>query len=105
MTQLSHVHRTAIGAASMFSDADIHRAAKELVERYGDNALAVRQEHLAAHSAAQDESGINIALRVLSAVEAPLPHRREATQRRRGRQGRWVEFADSFHVVHFTLRF
>ncbi len=34
VTQLSHVHRTAIGAASMFSDADIHRAAKELVERY-----------------------------------------------------------------------
>ena len=54
------------------ADADIHRAAEELVERYGDKALAVAQEHVEALSASQDQSGINVALRVLSAVEALL---------------------------------
>ncbi len=56
----------------MFSDDDIQRAAKELVERYGDNALAVAQEHVEALSTTQDQSGLNIALRVLSAVETLL---------------------------------
>ncbi len=48
------------------ADADIQRAAKELVERYGDSALAVAQNHV---EASQDQSGFNVALRVLSAVE------------------------------------
>ena len=52
------------------ADADIQRAAEELVERYGDNALAIARERVAALSTAQDKSGVNIALRVLSAVEA-----------------------------------
>ena len=72
MTQLPHVHRTAIGAASMFSDADIHRAAKGLVERYRDNAMAVAHERVAALFTAQDRSATHIALRVLSAVEVLL---------------------------------
>ncbi len=54
------------------ADADIHRAAEELVERYGDKALAVAQEHVEALSTSKDQSGLNIALRVLSAVEALL---------------------------------
>ncbi len=53
----------------MGADADIQRAAEELVERYGDNALAVARERIAALSTAQDQSGVNVALRVLSAVE------------------------------------
>ncbi len=47
----------------MIADADIQRAAKELVERYGDNAI-------------QDQSEINVALRVLSAVEVLLADER-----------------------------
>ena len=54
------------------ADADIQRAAEELVERYGDSALAVAQNHVEAFSTSQDKSGLNIALRVLSAVEALL---------------------------------
>ena len=53
----------------MIADTDIQRAAEELVERYGDNALNVAQEHVKAHSTSQDQSGLNVALRVLSAVE------------------------------------
>ncbi len=56
----------------MIADTDIQRAAEELVERYGDNALTVAQEHAKAHTASQDQSGLNIALRVLSAVETLL---------------------------------
>ncbi len=54
------------------ADADIQRAAEELVERYGDSALAVAQDHVETFSTSQDKSGLNIALRVLSAVEALL---------------------------------
>ncbi len=54
------------------ADADIQRAAEELVEQYGDNALAVAQNHVEAFSTSQDQFGLNIALRVLSAVEALL---------------------------------
>ncbi len=54
------------------ADADIQRAAKELVERYGDSALAVAQERVEAFSTSQDQSGLNVALRVLSAVETLL---------------------------------
>ena len=53
----------------MISDTDIQRAAEELVERHGDNALAVAREHVAALSAANDQAGMNAALRVVSALE------------------------------------
>ncbi len=56
----------------MIAETDIQRAAEELVERYGDNALNVAQERAKAHSTSQDQSGLNIALRVLSAVETLL---------------------------------
>ncbi len=56
----------------MIADTDIQRAAEELVERYGDNSLTVAQERAKAHSTSQDQSGLNIALRVLSAVETLL---------------------------------
>ncbi len=51
------------------ADADIRRAALELVERYGDSALEVAQKRVESLSAAQDQSETNVALRVLSAVE------------------------------------
>ncbi len=54
------------------ADADIQRAAKDLVERYGDSALAVAQERVEALSTSQDQSEVNVALRVLSAVETLL---------------------------------
>ena len=53
----------------MISDSDIHHAANELVERYGDNAMSVAREHVAALSAADDQAGMNAALRVVSALE------------------------------------
>ncbi len=59
-------------AARMIADADIQRAAKELVERYGDNAIAAAQERVEALSTSKDQSGVNVALRVLSAVEVLL---------------------------------
>ena len=52
------------------ADADIRQAALELVERYGDSALEVAQKRVESLSAAQDQSETNVALRVLSAVEA-----------------------------------
>ncbi len=57
------------------ADADIQRAARELVERYGDSALAVAQERVEALSSSQDQSEVNVALRVLSAVEALLSNK------------------------------
>ena len=60
----------------MIADTDIQRAAKELVERYGDSAMSVAQERVADFSAKQDQSGMNIALRVLSAVETLLASER-----------------------------
>ncbi len=56
----------------MIAEADIQRAATELVERYGDNAMVVAHERVAALTTSQDQSGLNIALRVLSAVETLL---------------------------------
>ena len=56
----------------MIADTDIQRAAEELVERYGDNAMAVAHERVAALFTAQDRSATHIALRVLSAVEVLL---------------------------------
>ena len=38
----------------MIADTDIQRAAKELVERYGDNAMEIARERIAALSAAHD---------------------------------------------------
>ncbi len=53
----------------MIADADIQRAAKELVERYGNNAMAAAHERAEALSTSRDQSEVNLALRVLSAVE------------------------------------
>ena len=63
-------------AARMIADADIQRAAKELVERYGNNAMAAAHERVEALSTSQDQSGVNLALRVLSAVEVLLADER-----------------------------
>ncbi len=60
----------------MIADTDIQRAAKELVERYGDNAMAIAREHVAALSAADDQAGMNAALRVVSALEVLLASKR-----------------------------
>ena len=60
----------------MIADADIQRAAKELVERYGDNAIAAAQERVEALSTSKDQSEVNVALRVLSAVEVLLADER-----------------------------
>ena len=54
------------------ADAEVQRAAEDLVERYGDSALAVAQERVDALSTSQDQSEVNVALRVLSALEALL---------------------------------
>ncbi len=60
----------------MIADTDIHRAAQELVERYGDNATSVAQERITTLSAGNDQSGMNVALRVLSALESLLEGKR-----------------------------
>ncbi len=54
------------------ANAEVQRAAKDLVERYGDSALAVAQERVEAFSTSRNQSWLNVALRVLSAVEALL---------------------------------
>ena len=41
-------------ATRMIADADIQRAAKELVERYGDNAIAAAKERVEAVSTSKD---------------------------------------------------
>ena len=56
--------------------ADIQGAAKELVERYGDTAMAAAQERVEAFSTSKDRSEVNVALRVLSAVEVLLADER-----------------------------
>ena len=53
-------------ATRMIADADIQRAAKELVERYGDNAIAAAKERVEAVSTSKDRSEVNVALRVIS---------------------------------------
>ncbi len=60
----------------MIADADIQRAAKELVERYGDTAMAAAQERVEAVFTSKDRSEVNLALRVLSAVEVLLADER-----------------------------
>ena len=56
----------------MIADIDIHHAAQELVERYGGNALSVAEERVGSLSQEGDQSGMNVALRVLSALETLL---------------------------------
>ena len=63
-------------AARVITDADIQRAAKELVERYGDDTLEIARERIAALSAAHDQLAVDVALRVLSAVETLLARER-----------------------------
>ena len=60
----------------MIADADIQRAAKEFVERYGDDTLEIARERIRAFSAARDQSAADVALRVLSAVETLLARER-----------------------------
>ena len=60
----------------MIADIDIHRAAQELVERYGDSATSVVQERVTTASQENDQSGLNLALRVLSALESLLEGKR-----------------------------
>ena len=60
----------------MIADIDIHRAAQELVDRYGDSATSVAQERITALSSGNDQSGMNVALRVLSALESLLEGKR-----------------------------
>ncbi len=70
--QADHLERQNGSLGLVVAGADIQRAASELVERYGDSALAVAQERVEAFSTSQDQSGFNVALRVLSAVETLL---------------------------------
>ncbi len=56
----------------MIADVDINRAAKELLDRYGDNAISVAKDRITALSAGKDQSEMNIALRVLSALETMI---------------------------------
>ena len=63
---------TVTGPVWMIADVDIQRAAKELVERHGDNALVIAGEHVAALSAADDQAAMNAALRVVSVLEKLL---------------------------------
>jgi hypothetical protein len=56
----------------MIADIVIRRAATELIERYGDSATAVAQERVKALSSGQDQLEMNIAFRVLSALESLL---------------------------------
>ncbi len=54
----------------MIADIDINRAAKELIERYGDSAISVARDRVEALAAGKDQSEMNLALRVLSALES-----------------------------------
>ncbi len=63
------------------ADADVQRAAKELSEWFGNSALAVAREHVDALSKSQDQSEFNVALRVLSAVEALVQTGRDRPKR------------------------
>ncbi len=57
------------------TDAEIHRAAEELVKRYGDNAAEFLQERVAVLSAPEDSWSKNVLLRTLTAVEDLLERR------------------------------
>ena len=60
----------------MIADIDIQRAAQELIERYGNSATSVAQDRITALSSGNDQSGMNVALRVLSALESLLEGKR-----------------------------
>ena len=53
----------------MISDADVKRAARELIARHGKTALAVAQERVEALRTVGDLREMDTALRVLSACE------------------------------------
>ena len=53
----------------MIDDTKIENAAKELVERYGNEALAVVRERLDELRNSNNQPELDIALRVLSVVE------------------------------------
>ena len=57
------------------ADAEIHRTAEKLVERYGDNAVAVLQERIEALTTPEDNWSKNVLLRTLTAVEDLLERR------------------------------
>jgi hypothetical protein len=57
------------------ADAEIHRTAEKLVERYGDNAVAVLQERIEVLTAPEDNWSKNVLLRTLTAVEDLLARR------------------------------
>jgi len=56
----------------MVSDTDIYSAANELIERSGANAMSIAEERVGEFSAKHDQLGMNVALRVLSALELLL---------------------------------
>lgn len=60
----------------MIADIEIQRAADELIERYGSSATSVARERVARLSASADQPAMNIALRVLSALEFRLEGQR-----------------------------
>ena len=61
----------------MIADIVIRRAATELIERYGDNATAIAQERVKALSSGQDQLEMNLAFRVLSALESLIESKRK----------------------------
>ena len=61
----------------MIDDTDIQRAARELVDRHGQEAVAVARERVDELTRGREKAGLNEALRVLSAVETLLAGRRK----------------------------
>ena len=61
----------------MIADIVIQRAATELIERYGDHAITVAEKRVKMLSAGTDQLAMNIALRVLSALESLLESKRK----------------------------
>jgi len=53
----------------VIEDAEIERAARELVERYGDQAVTVAGDRVKTLSASTDRRAHDAALRVLSVLE------------------------------------
>ena len=53
----------------MIETEDIRRAAEELVDRYGTQALSVARERAQFLSRSEDQKAANVAMRVLSEVE------------------------------------
>ena len=53
----------------MITDADIERAAREIFDRHGVNAVAVARRRVEELEKARDHRALDLALRVLSACE------------------------------------